>query len=505
MRLGNHAALLRAQAIKERTTRVAIRTPRRQRHNRLPWRRLGPHEFEETARILALEMEVGQKQMLEQVARNQPLLRTLTVEERLPRRDLLADRRVERDRSFARRALRYPIHERAVLIRIEVRQRERHALVWMLARIIVEFCERRTSRFAVQTDVDIRGQSPRERLRMQLLEPQHAIHDRAIEALVRSSRTLREHWVKAFLAPLRGGQRIDEEPSRIRGTHARAVINDLLAAPALNALVSGKFELTRRVVTAVANHTAALQNRPNLRLLVDRLFGYRIQQIIIDPQRHRQRRRGRRTASDDEQCAACESKPRERKPREAQRWSHGRPARYDEPNVPPHQKRFLGFSGNAVHLSAASEFLEHFDRIRRRDARFELAGNQRQYRILGEVHHPAVRGDTVRFEESSIISISYTLNRSALGLAGAPRKSATRSSCAVSEVTPRPSLVQSRGVGPGVSVPGCRSRGVGPGVSVPGCGSRGAAHGVRRTGGGSRGGKDVAGPVPGCGYRGAGV
>src|SRR5689334_6246496 len=110
--------------------------------------------------------------MFEQVACNEPLLRTLTVEERLPRRDLLADRRVEGRRSFARRALRYPIHERAILIRIEIRQRERHALVWMLTRIILELCERRTSRFAVQTNVDIRGQPPRERLRMQLFEPQ---------------------------------------------------------------------------------------------------------------------------------------------------------------------------------------------------------------------------------------------------------------------------------------------------------------------------------------------
>src|SRR6478736_8031817 len=58
---------------------------------------------------------------------------------------------------------------------------------------------------------------------------------------------------------------------------------------------------------------------------------------------------------------------------------------------------------NAVHLSAAFRIPRSFRSLA--SASFGLPRNQRQYRILGDVHHPAVRGDTVRFEESSIISI----------------------------------------------------------------------------------------------------
>src|SRR6478735_9747080 len=122
----------------------------------------------------------------------------------------------------------------------------------------------------------------------------------AIEALVRPGRALGEHRMKPLLTPLGGGQRIDEEARGIGGADARAVIHDFLTAPSLDPLVSGEFELTRRVVAAVTHDAAAVENGPDLRLVVDRLFRYRVQEVVVDSQGHRQGGRLRGPASANE-------------------------------------------------------------------------------------------------------------------------------------------------------------------------------------------------------------
>ena len=168
---------------------------------------------------------MGRVQVLEQVARHQLVAQRGLVEEGFPLRDLPGLVRAGCPGLFVDDgALKYPLPQGLVFSLTESGNGQRHALLWFLFRVLVEFVDCRTFVFARQPQLDILGYRGIGRQGVRATQFNHPEQHGVRQVVVERAAPVVQHGEKTFLAPLGLALGVDKQTGRIRFAEPGAIV-----------------------------------------------------------------------------------------------------------------------------------------------------------------------------------------------------------------------------------------------------------------------------------------
>jgi hypothetical protein len=242
-----------------RRARIVVGAHGRDDLDRSTRRRLRADELEEVVAVRLREADVGQEEMLVEVAGREGVLRVGAVQEGLPLRDLARFRRGRRlegallGRARAGRTAGQPGRERRVVGRLEGREAEGHAALGMAPEELSQLGLVGGTRQVRGLGVIFAGLLRHEPLRLEQVEHQRVVRGRGRVAL--------EDVVEAERPPARFGLSVEEEARRSLRADPRGSVDRLLASAALRPLEGIELQLAGGVVAGVADDAAAIEDR----------------------------------------------------------------------------------------------------------------------------------------------------------------------------------------------------------------------------------------------------
>ena len=261
--LGDRCRLEQAQPVPDaRHAGVVERAARGDDVDRLAGGAAAAHQLEVASGRLG-EVELAGVPVLVDVAGDQPLLRTVAVQEALPLGDAGERGGRRRGRRRVGRAALQPARQRLPLGRGESRQRERHAALRVLAGVVVEALGGGAYLLALQREIDVAvGQAAAVRPGMGRLEIEHAVHDTALAVRFRRLGALVEDREETLLPPFGIALGIEAEAGRRVGEQSVGIHLGRVGA-ARDAGIARQVELAGGVVAGVAGDAALVEQRPH--------------------------------------------------------------------------------------------------------------------------------------------------------------------------------------------------------------------------------------------------
>ncbi len=250
------------QAVAETGTRIVIRPSRGDRIDRLAAGRTRTHQLIEVTGFASLEIQMGNKEVLIEPARDQAAARARRIEQAFPLFDLrrFPGRGLQLSR-LDRAALLQPALHGGVFLITEAGHRERHAAVPGLASIAIELVGQRAVVLPVDADIQLRRQLGIGRQRLAATQIQHARHQRRLIALGV------EHRMEALASPGLLAFGVEKQASRGLGLGAYAVVHRQFVRTTLGTLAAAQIELARRVIAGMAGHALGGEDRLDIALI----------------------------------------------------------------------------------------------------------------------------------------------------------------------------------------------------------------------------------------------
>ena len=198
-------------------------------------------------RFAAVEVHMGEEQVLVQPAADKCLFGTGAVEQRLPLGDLACLRRAGmQGLVFDLGTLGEPALQGVVLLIGQAGDRQRHALARVRASVGIELVGQRAHVLSLNAEHDVAGQLGIGGQRRLVTQFQHALHQRRLATLIV------EHGIEAFLAPACLVLGIVEQPCGCDGLAALALVHRDFGGSSDRAVRAIQFELARGIVARMA-------------------------------------------------------------------------------------------------------------------------------------------------------------------------------------------------------------------------------------------------------------
>ena len=234
----------------------------------LAGRRPRAHQVEEPPLGIALEVQVRQEQVLEQVARDQLLFQRVAVEERFPGPDLVLHRRRQRRGRLRRCAGGQPPFDQRELGVVDRRHSVGHPPQRLMLLVLRLLFQPGAFSFGVERQLEARRQQATGWCRVPALLRQQLIQQAAREVRVAGLAALVQHREEAALAPARRGAGVLVQPGELGRAHP-GLVDRFLRGPAGDSVPALHLQLAGGVVAGVTDDATAFEQRPDLSFVRD--------------------------------------------------------------------------------------------------------------------------------------------------------------------------------------------------------------------------------------------